>query len=332
MADKQARVGRWQRWLEARWYGNAPVPFWLGWLTRVYGIASRWRRQRSQVKAKAQILPVPVVVVGNITVGGSGKTPVVIALIDALRAAGFRPGVISRGYGRSSSCVSEVVADGDPVKYGDEPVLIKQRTGVPVVVGRDRAAAGELLLSHHAIDVIVSDDGLQHYRLARDIEIAIVDGRRRFGNGRLLPAGPLREPVSRLDECDLVLINGQREADELGFDLIVGQAHALDSSVQRPLESFVGSAVHAVAGIGDPQRFFIALRSRGLEIIEHPFPDHHAFVPSDFAFAGGRPVLMTEKDAVKCRTFARSGWYRVPVELALPDDVVGEIFKKLANP
>lgn len=317
------RTDRLQRWLEALWYGKAPVPFWLSGLARVYDRFSRWRRTR--LSAMAQRLPVPVVVVGNITVGGSGKTPVVIALVEALRAAGFRPGIISRGYGGSLRGVHEVPLDGEASVSGDEPVLMKIRTNAPVVVGRDRVAAARLLCERHAVDVIVSDDGLQHYRLARDVEIVVVDGRRRFGNGRLLPAGPLREPESRLDLADIMLVNGKRGPDELGFDLDLGDAHALDGSSSRPLASFAGMTVHAVAGIGHPPRFFDALRDRGLDVIEHAFPDHHAFAQSDLAFSDGNPVLMTEKDAVKCRKFAAPNWFSVPVDIELPQEAVYEV-------
>lgn len=321
-------MGRLQRWLEARWYGGALVPFWLSALSHAYGAIAARRRMRLQ--ARAERLPVPVIVVGNISVGGSGKTPAVIALADALCRAGHTAGVISRGYGGTAEKPHVVAPEDDPAVCGDEPLLIRRRAGVPVVVARDRVAAGRCLLEMHAVDAIVADDGLQHYRLHRDIEIAIIDGRRRFGNGRLLPAGPLREPESRLSQVDLVLVNGRREADELGFDLKLGDAYALVAGERRSLRDFAGEPVHAVAGIGDPSRFFEALRAAGLEITEHAFPDHHAYAADDLDFTDGAPVLMTEKDAVKCTRFAQSSWYAVPVTADIPTYAFDLILSKLA--
>lgn len=319
---------RLQRWLEARWYGGAGVPLWLDWLSRLYGAVSE-RRHRRELRRR-QPLPVPVIVVGNLTVGGAGKTPVVIALIEALREAGFRPGVISRGYGGRERGPVQVADDGDPARFGDEPVLIAARTGVALAIGRDRVAAARLLLeAHPGTDVIVSDDGLQHYRLARDIEIVVVDGRRRFGNRRLLPAGPLREPLERLAEADWVLVNGPRRDDEAGFDLTPTVAWPMAGGVPRPLSGFAGGAVHAVAGIGEPQRFFLALRLAGLDVVEHAFDDHHPFTPDDLAFGDGHPVLMTEKDAVKCRSFARPNWFAVPVSARLPQPFVAALLSRL---
>jgi tetraacyldisaccharide 4'-kinase len=313
-------------WLEARWWQQAPVPGWLAALSRLYGRVAHWRRRRAT--AAAVTLPVPLVVVGNVAVGGTGKTPVVIALVEALVAAGFRPGVISRGYGGRGPG-GLVPPGGDPARYGDEPVLIARRTGVPVWVDRDRVAAGRALLADQGVDVIVADDGLQHYRLGRRVEIAVVDGRRRFGNGRLLPAGPLREPTSRLAQVDLVLVNGLRSPHELGFDLRADDPRALRDDQRRPLAAFTGSPVHAVAGIGDPSRFFASLRAAGLEPIEHPFPDHHRYRPSDLAFGDPRPVLMTEKDAVKCAAFAQANWYALPVSAALPAAAIARVLERL---
>lgn len=323
------RTGRLQRWLEARWYGGAPVPFVLQLLSRVYGYVASRRRTRQQ--SRAERLPVPVIVVGNIVAGGSGKTPVVVALVDALRGAGYSPGVVSRGYGGRTHGPHAVAIDDDPAVCGDEPLLIRRRTGAPVTVGRDRVEAGRYLIERHPVDVVVSDDGLQHYRLHRDIEIAIVDGRRRLGNGRLLPAGPLREPASRLSQVDQVLVNGPRDADEPGFDLALADACALVDGRCHVLGDFAGAPVHAVAGIGDPSRFFAALRAAGIDVIEHPFPDHHAYVPDDLDFAGAMPVLMTEKDAVKCMRFARASWFAVPASAELPPGTVAAVLTRLAE-
>lgn len=316
-----------QRWLEARWWQQAPVPAWLAGLSRLYGLLAARRARRHA--ARARPLPVPVLVVGNLTVGGSGKTPVVIALVEALRALGWRAGVVSRGYGGRGRGVREVPVDGDPALFGDEPVLIARRTGAPVVVGRDRVAAAHHLLAKHPVDLVIADDGLQHHRLARDLEICVVDGRRRFGNGRLLPAGPLREPVERLAGVDLVLVNGPARPGETGFDLAPGDAWRLADGAVRPLAAFAGTPVHAVAGIGDPQRFFATLAAAGLQVVPHPFPDHHRHRPGELAFGDGLPVLMTEKDAVKCLAFAEPGWHALPVTAHLPAGWVEGLLARL---
>ncbi len=312
-----------QDWLEARWYRAAPVPLWLGGLERLFAGISRRRRRR--LSAAAVRLSKPVIVVGNIAVGGSGKTPLTIALVEWLRGQGWRPGVISRGYGGSTRGVHRVLPSDDPAVTGDEPLLIAQRTGAPVVIGRDRVAAGQAMLRDTDVDIVIADDGLQHYRLARDVEIAVVDGRRRSGNGRLLPAGPLREAVARLDEVDLVLVNGARQVGEPGFDLVMGDAVPLRGGATISLSELTARPVHAVAGIGDPSRFFDALSALGLTVIAHPFPDHHGFTAADLMFDDGLPVLMTEKDAVKCRGFAPAHAYAVPVTAVLSTGALEEL-------
>lgn len=319
---------RLQRWLEARWYDGAPVPAWLRGLSRLYGWVSR--RRGGAAERLLGPLPVPVVVVGNLSVGGTGKTPVVIALVQALRTAGYTPGVISRGYGGSERGPALLPRHADPRRYGDEPALIARRTGVPVAVGRDRPAVGQVLLNRHPeVDVLVSDDGLQHYRLRRDVEVVVVDARRRFGNGLLLPAGPLREPVERLARVDVVLVNGGGGPDELGFVLHADQAVAIDGAGARPLSAFAGQSVHAVAGIGNPGRFFDTLRAAGIEPTGHAFPDHHRYRAEELDFGDDRPVLMTEKDAVKCRFFAEPHWYAVPVTTELPAVAIDRVLERL---
>jgi tetraacyldisaccharide 4'-kinase len=255
----------------------------------------------------------------------------VIALIEALRTRGHTPGVISRGYGASASEPQLIHAASDPASFGDEPVLIAQATGVPVAVGRDRVAAGRLLLSRHACDVIVADDGLQHYPLFGNVEICVIDGMRRFGNGWLLPAGPLREPLSRLESVTFRVCNGgAAQKGEIPMRLIGDSAIALvDVTMQRPLSAFAGQRVHAVAGIGNPARFFEMLRKTGIDVIEHAFADHHAFRSEDLAFDDTLPVLMTSKDAIKCGAFARDGWWQVPVRAQLPPEFFDEIAARL---
>lgn len=307
-------------WLEARWYAQAPPPAWLRPLAALYGAIAERRRQR--LTRSAVKVSVPVIVVGNIVVGGTGKTPFVIWLIEQLRADGWNPGVISRGYGgRAPAYPYSVGADGDPALTGDEPLLIARRAQCPVMVAPDRVAAARQLIEASGVDIIVSDDGLQHYRLARDLEICIVDGVRGVGNGALMPVGPLRESPRRLREVDWVVTNGAPLA-ALPVAALTMRLHAvdalpLDGGPSRDLATFAGQRVHAVAGIGRPARFFETLRRAGIEVLEHPFPDHHAYRAEDLAFGDGLPVLMTEKDAVKCRGFrVPQGWV-VPVSAVL---------------
>jgi tetraacyldisaccharide 4'-kinase len=316
------------------WYGGRTPAVGLRLLAGLYGFLSGLRRLLYAWKLlPRKRLPVPVVVVGNVAVGGTGKTPLVIALVQALRARGFNPGVISRGYAGSAAAPMLVDAQSDPARVGDEARLIFDATNAPVCVARDRHAAGEKLLAAMRVDVILTDDGLQHYKLCRNVEICVIDGERRFGNGRLLPAGPLREPVDRLETFDFRVWNGgvARAGDvtmTLRGDVAVGVA---DAQQRRPLHTFVVQRVHAVAGIGNPQRFFAQLRAAGIEIIEHAFPDHHPFSASDLDFGDDLDVLMTSKDAVKCRAFAQPRHWQIPVEAELPPaflDAVAEALKK----
>jgi tetraacyldisaccharide 4'-kinase len=260
------------------------------------------------------------VVVGNITVGGTGKTPLVIELAELLIRTGYRPGIVSRGYrGKARSWPQQVRPDSDPVMVGDEPVLITRRTGCPMAVGPDRVAAGQALIQYHDCDIIISDDGLQHYKLKRNIEIAVIDGTRRFGNGFCLPAGPLREPVKRLHEVDFRFTNGTAANDEILMQYKIMDLVSMNDTVKRcNLSEFKGKQVHAIAGIGNPQRFFDQLRTSGLGVIEHSFPDHHEYLRKDITFNDNLPVIMTEKDAVKCfRYHSENMWY-LPVATTLP--------------
>lgn len=274
-------------------------------------------------------LPVPVVVVGNITAGGAGKTPLTIWLAEELRKRGRQPGVISRGYGGSAEGARKVSPDDTPDVVGDEPLLIRRRTGCPVFVGRDRAAAGQALLAEHPeCDLLICDDGLQHYHLGRDVEIAVLD-RRGVWNGWPLPAGPLREPVSRLQSVDAVVANGWD--GPAGFRMtLIGDRFELLGKVSRgstPAE-LAGLRLHAVAGIGEPQRFFDHLESLSLEFAAHPFPDHHVYAAADLDFAGDA-ILTTEKDAVKFGALAKLPVWVLPVSATVTPDLAQFILEKI---
>lgn len=315
------------RRLEQRWYrAELPPPWPLRPLAALYG----WVADRQRQRAAPHTVSVPVLVVGNISVGGTGKTPVVQALVAALQARGWRPGVVSRGYGgRGGRDPMAVTRASDPADCGDEPLLIHLRTGVPVQVAADRVAAAHALIADGAVDVIVADDGLQHYRLARDVEVCVIDGVRGLGNGARLPAGPLREEPARLREVDQVLVNGGSWTPAEGiawhrFSLRPGQPYRLDGgSAPASLSEWRGRAVHAVAGIGHPQRFFATLADLGLVVHPHAFPDHHAYEAADLPPADPQcPVMMTEKDAVKCRHFDHDQLYALPVTAELPDTLI----------
>ncbi len=298
------------------WYGRHPLGVLLaplGWLYA--GVAWLRRRAYEEGVFHSGGVPVPVIVVGNLSVGGTGKTPFVVWLVAYLQRHGLRPGIVSRGYGgRAAHWPQQVRPDSAPETVGDEPVLLARRCRCPIAVGPDRVAAARALLEHHRCDVIVADDGLQHYALERDLEIAIVDGARRYGNGRCLPAGPLRESRRRLEDVDIIVCNGVPSRGEFRMILVGHTARRFgEEGEERPLEAFAGRRVHALAGIGNPARFFADLRRHGLEVVEHPFPDHHRFVAADLAFDDGLPVLMTEKDAVKCEAFAPPHAWYVPV-------------------
>jgi len=261
---------------------------------------------------------VPVIVVGNITAGGTGKTPTVIWLVGELRAKGFTPGIVSRGYGGSKSGTSmRVDIDSDALVVGDEPVLLARRGQCPVAVDTDRVRAAAMLVED-GVNVIIADDGLQHLRLRRNYEICVVDGERGLGNGRLLPAGPLREPAERLDSVDQVLVNGTTEIpNAIAFELVATDASRLNGSLARPLQGFKDTTVHAVAGIGNPKRFFDLLRVYGIQVIEHSFPDHAAITRSQIEFGDDFNVFMTEKDAVKLGRNLSDRYWHVPVELRM---------------
>ncbi|MGD8910337.1 MAG: tetraacyldisaccharide 4'-kinase [Chromatiales bacterium] len=283
----------------------------LGWLRRL-AYRAGWLR--------SQKLAVPVIIVGNISVGGTGKTPLIVWLAQHLLERGRRPGIILRGYGATADKLPrEVTAASQPDQVGDEAVLIGRRTGCPVVVGRDRVEAGRLLLQNHDCDLILSDDGLQHYALQRDLEIVVIDGARRFGNGLCLPAGPLRERTSRLRRADLVIVNGRARKDEYGMQVEADRAISLMDGEARSLIAFQRQTVHALAGIGHPERFFNTLKAAGLRPECHAFPDHHPYREEELRPFSDQTVLMTEKDGVKCEEFGLPDLWFVPAR-AEPDE------------
>ena len=323
-----SRGGLAQR-LPRLWFGERLSPVLLpllpvSWLFRALVAVRRFLYRRKILPSLA--LPVPVIVVGNLTVGGSGKTPLVLWLAERLRERGRHPGIISRGYGGDADTIRPVLPDSDAAQVGDEPLLLARRSGVPVFVGRDRVAAGSALLAAHPeCDVLVSDDGLQHYRLDRCVEIAVFD-RRGMGNGCLLPAGPLREPACRLAGVTAVVCNGgvavPAPAGVPHFSMhLVGQRFValVDRRKTCSAADLKEKTLHALAGIGDPSRFFAQLAGLGLEFSEHPFPDHRVYSAEDLSFARDGVLLMTEKDAVKCAGLSLSEAWVLPVDARIDD-------------
>lgn len=319
-------------WIERQWRRFSPWQLFLLPLAGLFGALAALRRGLYRAGIlKVVRLPVPVIVVGNIAVGGAGKTPLVLWLAQFLVEQGYRPGIISRGYGGTAQTPQAVTSASDPVTVGDEPLLLARRGLCPVWIGRDRPAAGRALLwAHPDCDVLISDDGLQHYALARDAEIAVIDGAKGLGNGLLLPAGPLREGRARLAAVDAVVVNGPGDQAGLRMNLVGERfANLRDPGQYTDAASFAGKKIHAVAGIGNPQRFFATLRGLGLNCEEHGFPDHHPYRAEDLAFAGKDTLLTTEKDAVKCAAFATPNWWMLAVN-AQVDAVLGvKILDKL---
>ncbi|MGB1580274.1 MAG: tetraacyldisaccharide 4'-kinase [Nevskiales bacterium] len=304
--------------LDRIWYAGHPLR-WLLWpLSWLFIALAAVRRSAYRVGLlKTYRAAVPVIVVGNISVGGTGKTPFTIALCERLQQQGWKPGIVSRGYGgHSEHYPLPVTAGSDPGKVGDEPLLLAQRSSCPMRVDPIRSRAVAALCNEEDIDIVISDDGLQHYALQRDMEIVIVDAQRQHGNGMRLPAGPLRESPRRLEQATAVLFNGATEA-VAGFKLGIEDMVNLASGERAAIQTLQSQSMHAIAGIGNPQRFFQTLRDLGLSPTEHAFDDHYAFTAADLDFADQQPVLMTEKDAVKCRAFAQAHHWYLPVTAEL---------------
>lgn len=301
-------------WYDGHWALTFLRP--LEWLYRRVVLRKRERFLKGLTSSFRA--PVPVLIVGNLTVGGTGKTPLILYLIEYCRAHGLSVGVVSRGYGASPPAFPwHVSADQSAVTSGDEPLLIVQRSGVPLVIDPDRPRAIRALLDSHAVDLILCDDGLQHYQLARDLEIVLIDAARGLGNGRCLPAGPLREPVRRLAEVDAIVYNGRQTDSEDGYGLVLQPTALvnLHSGERCPLTHFPpGQRLHAVAGIGNPARFFHTLQALNWQPIPHVFADHAVFDAGQLHFSPELPLIMTEKDAVKCRSFAGPDWWYLSVD------------------
>ncbi len=315
------------------WYEDIFIATWLTAFTMLFIDIVRLRRFLYRKGFfKSTTLPCPVIIVGNISVGGTGKTPLVIALADYLKQAGYRPGIISRGYGGKHTTAVLVTADSSAQQVGDEAVLMANRTACPVTVAVDRVAAAQLLLEKTNCNLILSDDGLQHYALQRTLEIAVIDGERRFGNNNCLPGGPLREPLERLDEVDLIVVNGTAESErEIPMTIHADIAINLLSGEQKPLTDFNGQPCHAIAGIGNPERFFNLLASFGVTGENHAFADHQVFNAKHITFKDNRPVLMTEKDAVKCTAFATEKHWFVPISATLADSFFSQLLTLLTQ-
>jgi len=330
--------------LTSAWYRNARWLKLLRPLSRLVEHEARKRFARRFETSGMNPLPVPVVVVGNISVGGTGKTPLTIALIERLRTEGWNPGVISRGYGaKPPGFPYSVTSKSSAREAGDEPCLIVQRTGVPLYIDPDRVAAARKLLLHHDCDVLISDDGLQHYALPRSIEIAVIDGARGLGNERCLPEGPLREPPERLLQVDLVIVNGEpsgatrQQLCNLGvrwypMALEPGKLYPLAAGDPITTETWpYERQVDAIAGIGNPSRFFQTLRELDFDPIEHPLSDHARLSEDLLQFDSGLPLIMTEKDAVKCSQYTLENGWALRVEARLDEQMLQTLLTRLRS-
>lgn len=296
----------------------------IGYLLLPFSLLFGWivSCRRALYKAgifKSQSFNAPVIVIGNITVGGTGKTPFVIWLATLLQKHGFKPGIVSRGVGGETHQSPQVITENESAsKVGDEALLMQKRANCPVIVCKNRSLAVNALINEFHCDIIISDDGLQHYAMQRDIEIAILDGDRRLGNFYLLPAGPLREPIERLSEVDFIVTNGEAINDEVLMQLEPSELVSFNQLSSESLTHWKGKTVHAIAGIGNPDRFFKTLQAAGITVIPHAFPDHYLYQARDLEFNDELPILMTEKDAVKCFSFAKTNMWYLPVCAVLP--------------
>ena len=322
-------------WLQHHWYRLTPLHLILFPISLIFRALVALRREmyRNGSLASDQLL-LPVIVVGNINVGGTGKTPLTLALAQQLAEHGWHPIIVSRGFGGTAKKPQYVGATSEALQVGDEPLLMARRNICPVWIGRDRAyTARAALQAHPQCDVVLCDDGLQHYRLQRDVEIAVIDGARRFGNGLMLPAGPLREPVSRLQEVDAVVVNGDAAPEGQYLMRLSGDKfyNLLDPDKIAYADHFQGQNNHAVAGIGNPQRYFQHLEALGILFTPHAFPDHHPYSATDLAFADCDVILLTEKDAVKCAAFADARYWVLRVDAQIDSALIEHILRKIES-
>lgn len=322
--------------LTRAWYGQAItllvillLPF--SWIFAACVAMRRWLYRNGL--CKTYHFNVPVIVVGNLTVGGTGKTPFVIWLAKFLQAQGYHPGIVSRGVGGKKQITPHrVTVDDSASNVGDEALLLAQNTQCPVVIAIDRVAAVRQLLKTCDCNIVISDDGLQHYRMGRTLEVVMVDGERRFGNNRLLPAGPLREPRSRLRSVDFVVVNSEESVDTYTMSLQPTEfISVVNSQYKMTLQEFPRDNLHAVAGIGNPQRFFMSLKQAGFNFIPHTFPDHHAYQPQDLMFTDTLPIVMTEKDAVKCVSFADQRYWYLNVSVKVNHKLEQALIQKIKS-
>jgi len=324
--------------IERIWYGRGIFARLLAPAAAVFGAVAGVRRwlYRNDWLPRTR-LQLPVVVVGNIAVGGTGKTPLTVGLAHGLRTRGLRAGIVCRSYRGSATGPAEVTAASDPAECGDEAVLLARLSGAPVWSGPLRVAtARALIAAHPGCDLLLVDDGLQHYALDRDFEIAVVDAHRGLGNARLLPAGPLREPASRLDSVDAVVLNGSGTASPalkppaFAMSLVGDRFVAVNDAARSETAAyFAGRRVVAVAGIGNPGRFFDHLRALGLQFEAHAFPDHHPFAREELAFPHADAIVMTEKDGIKCRGFDDARMWELPVHAQVPDELIASIAERV---
>ncbi len=319
--------------LEQRWYSDQPPAWYLRLLEPVYKVLARYDRQR-KLKQRWQA-PVPVIIVGNITVGGTGKTPLVSWLVAFLRQAGYRPGIVSRGYKASPPQLPyRVNPDDSPAVAGDEPLMLARRCQCPLVIDPQRARAVQYLLDTTDCNVVISDDGLQHHALGRDIELVVLDGARGLGNGHCLPAGPLREPADRLQSVDFVISNGEPQQPLPRHDVtmtLAPRSFRRLSGEKLELDHYQGQQVHAVAGIGNPQRFFTTLQGLDIHAQPHAFADHHSYTATDLQFSPALPLLTTEKDAVKWQGLALPDAAWLEIEACLPASFGQALLEKLTR-
>lgn len=327
-----------ENWFQKQWAGFTCwhillIP--LSWLFGIIVFLRKYLYKNGWLKSYR--LNVPVIVVGNINVGGTGKTPLVIWLAEQMKLAGYKPGIISRGYGGRARQVTEVLPDSNAMEAGDEAVLIAARTNAPVFVSADRVLAGQrLLATYPECNVIISDDGLQHYRMQRDVEIVVYDSAKGFGNDALLPAGPLRESKARLKNVDAVISNGTdnrgsaKNFNPIEMQLVTADLYNLiDAQKKSSVQAFSQQRILAIAGIGNPKRFFDQLSNMGLQFESRAYADHYKFQAKDFDSINADVVLMTEKDAVKCRTFAQPNFWVLPVSAVVNGELMSVVLNKL---